>query len=144
MPCALLRRGALSKPEVPDAGAPVEAGRGLVVLARVVERAVVHRIDGEIAVVAPAIGGGALTACAVEKMLLTRQRIQRIRRQPAGVTDLRTYRTARHTKAECDVALVIRCDTTHPTPGRIRLVGALLENRPASRLCASQFEPSYS
>jgi len=133
MPCALLRRSALSKPEVADAGAPIEAGRGLVVLARVVERAVVHRIDGEIAVVAPAIGGGALTARAVEKMLLTRQRIQWIRRQPAGVTDLRAYRTTGCAEAECDIALVVRCDTTHPTPSCIWLVSALLENRPICR-----------
>ena len=73
MRCAFLRRSALSKPEVADAGAPIEAGRGLVVLVRVVEGAVVHRIDGEIAVIAPAIGGSALAAGAVKKMLLTRQ-----------------------------------------------------------------------
>src|SRR4051794_16939980 len=108
MPCSLLQRRALSKSEIPDAGAPIEAGRGLVVLIRVVERAVVHRIDGEIAVFAPAIGRGALAARPIEKMLLTRQRIQWIRRQAAGITELRAYRTAGCAEAECDVALVIR------------------------------------
>ena len=137
MRCAFLRRSALSKPEVPDAGAPVEAGRRLVVLVRVIERAVVDRIDCEITIIAPPVGSTALAACAVEKMLLTRQRIQWIRRQSAGVTDLRAYGTAGCAEAERDVALVVRCDTTHPTPRRIWLVGALLENRPASRLRAS-------
>ena len=54
------------------------------------------------------------------------------------------YRAAGRAKAQGDVALVIGTDTTHPTPGRIRLVSALLENRPVSRLCASQFEPANS
>ena len=69
MRCAFLWRSALSKPEVADASAPIEAGRGLVVLVRVVERAVVHRINGEIAVITPAIGGACLATRAVEKML---------------------------------------------------------------------------
>ena len=87
------------------------------VLVRVVERAVVHRIDCEIAVIAPAIGGGALAAGAVEKMLLTRQGIQWIRRQSASVTDLRAYRTAGCAEAQRDVALVIGADAAHPAPG---------------------------
>ena len=142
MCCAFLRRSALGKPEVADAGAPIEAGRGLVILVCVIERAVVHWIDCEIAVIAPAVGGSALAARAVEKMLLTRQRIQRIRRQSAGVAKLRAYRTAGCAEADCDITLIVRRDTTHPTPGRIRLVSALLENRPVSRLCASEFEPT--
>src|SRR4026207_2506291 len=102
MPCALLRRSALSKPEVADAGAPIEAGRGLVVLIRVIERAVVHRIHGEIAVIAPPVGSTALAALPIENMLLTRERIQWIRRQAAGITELRAYRTAGCAEAECD------------------------------------------
>ena len=107
MRSSLLRRSALSKPEVADAGAPIEAGRGLVVLVRVVERAVVYRINGEIAVIAPAIGSACLAARAVKKMLFTRQRIQWIRRQSAGVTDLWAYRTAGCAEAECDIALIV-------------------------------------
>ncbi len=107
MRSSLLRRSALSKPEVADAGAPIEAGRGLVVLVRVVERAVVYWINGEIAVIAPAIGSACLAARAVKKMLFTRQRIQWIRRQSAGVTDLRAYRTAGCAEAECDIALIV-------------------------------------
>ena len=71
MRSALLRRSALSKPEVADACAPIEASRCLVVFVRVVEGAVVHGIDGEIAVIAPAIGGASLATGAVEKMLFT-------------------------------------------------------------------------
>ena len=144
MRCAFLRRSALSKLEVTDAGAPIEAGRGLVVLVRVIERAVVHRIDCEITVIAPAIGSSALAARAIEKMLLPRQGIQWIRRQSSGVTNLWAYGTAGCAKAERNVALIIRGDTAHPAPGCIRLIGALLENRPGPRLCASQFEPANS
>jgi hypothetical protein len=61
-----LRRSALSKPEIADAGAPIEAGRGLVVFVGVVERAVVHRIDCEITIIAPAVGGSVLAARAIE------------------------------------------------------------------------------
>ena len=66
----LSRRRALGKSEVADARAPIEAGRRRVVLVRVIEGAIVHRIDGEIAVIAPATRGSALATRAVEKMLL--------------------------------------------------------------------------
>ena len=89
MACALLRRCALDKPEVADTRAPVEAGRRRVVLVCVVERAIVHRVDCEIAVIAPPIGGGTLAAGPVEKMLLPRQGIQWVCRQAAGITNLR-------------------------------------------------------
>jgi hypothetical protein len=69
VPGAVLRRGALRKPEVPDLCPPVKAGRGGVVLVRVVEGAVVHRIDRDIAVIAPAIARAALAAGAVKEML---------------------------------------------------------------------------
>jgi len=65
----LLWRGAPGKPEVADACTPVKATRRLVVLVGVVESAIVHRIDGDIAVVAPAIGGACLAPSAVKKML---------------------------------------------------------------------------
>jgi hypothetical protein len=44
---AFLRRSALSKLEIIDACAPVEAGCRWIVLVRVIERAVVHRIDSQ-------------------------------------------------------------------------------------------------
>ena len=70
MHSALLWSGASGKPEIANACPPVEAGRRRVVLVRVVKGAVVHWIDGEIAVIAPAIRGATLAAGAVEKMLL--------------------------------------------------------------------------
>jgi len=72
---ALLRRCALGEPEVADLRAPVEAGRRRIVLVCVIERAIVYRIDCEIAVIAPAIGRSTLAAGPVEKMLLPRQGI---------------------------------------------------------------------
>ena len=71
----LLRGGALREPEVANARAPVEAARRLVVLVRIIERAIVHRIDCDIAVIAPAIGRSTLAAGPVEKMLFARQNI---------------------------------------------------------------------
>ena len=85
---ALLRRCALGKPEIADARAPVEARRRWVVLVCVIEGAIVHRIDCEIAVIAPAIGRSTLAPGPVEEMLLPRQGVQWVRRQTACVTDL--------------------------------------------------------
>ena len=66
-----LRCGALGKLEVADACTPVKATSCLVVLVRVIEGAVVHRINGHIAVIAPAIGRACLATGAIEKMLFT-------------------------------------------------------------------------
>ena len=69
MGCAFLLRGTLRELEIANASAPIELGCGLVVLVRVVERAVVYWINCEITVIAPSIPGSTLTAGAVEKML---------------------------------------------------------------------------
>ena len=66
-----LWRGASGKPEVADARPPIEAGSARVVLVRIVERAIVHWINREVTVIAPAIGGSGLAAGAVKKMLFT-------------------------------------------------------------------------
>ena len=141
---ALLRRCTPGESEVADNGAPVEAGRSRIVLVCVVKRAIVHRIDSDIAVIAPAIGRGTLTAGSVEKMLLPRQGIQWVRHQTAGVTNLWVDRAAGGTKAERNVALIIGGNAAHPAPGRVRLIRALLEYAPCSRLRSSQFKPAYS
>src|SRR4026207_2445709 len=47
-------------------------------------------------------------------------------------------------KAERNVTLVIRGDATHPAPGTVGPIGALLAKRPASRGPALQFEPAYA
>ena len=139
-----LRRSTLGKFEVADARAPVEAGRRRVVLVCVIERAIVHRIDREIAVIAPAIGRSTLAPGAIKKVLFSRQRIQWVRRQSARVTDLRVNRAAGRAKAERDVVLVVGGDAAHPAPGGIRLIRALLEDTPVPRLRALQFKPAYS
>ena len=64
---------ALRKLEVANTRAPVEAGRRVVVLVRVIEGALVHRINGQVAVVAPSAGGFSLAASAVKKVLFTYQ-----------------------------------------------------------------------
>ena len=68
---AFLRRCALSKLEVADTRAPVEAGGRRIILAGVVESTIIHRIDGDITVVAPAVGGSTLASGAIKKMLLS-------------------------------------------------------------------------
>ena len=55
--------------EIADACPPVEAGSSRVVFVRVVECAVVDRINGDIGVISPAIRGAALAPGAIEKML---------------------------------------------------------------------------
>ena len=62
------RRAALGELEVADARAPVELAVRRVVLVRVPERAVVDRVDGQRAVVAPAVAGTGLAAGAVEEV----------------------------------------------------------------------------
>jgi len=57
--------------ETRDSRAPVENPASLQVFVCVIEGAVVHRINGHIAVIAPAIGGACLATGAVEKMLFT-------------------------------------------------------------------------
>jgi hypothetical protein len=66
---AFLWRSALGKLEVADAREPVKAGRGGVVLVGVIEGAIVDRIDCDIAVITPAIGGARLASRSIEKML---------------------------------------------------------------------------
>ena len=86
---AFLRRGAPCKFEIADTCTPVKAGSGSVVLIGIVKRAVIHWINGDIAVIAPAIGGAGLAAGAVKKMLFSRQRVQWIGGEPACVPNLR-------------------------------------------------------
>ena len=64
-----LRRCTLGESEVANARPPVEAGRRRIVLVCVVERTIIHGIDGDIAVIAPAIGGASLATGPIKKML---------------------------------------------------------------------------
>jgi hypothetical protein len=63
--------GAPGKPEIADAGTPVKAGSRRVSFVRVIKGAVVHRINGHITVIAPAIRRAGLASSAIKKMLFT-------------------------------------------------------------------------
>jgi len=69
MRSAPLRRSALGEFEVADACTPAKAGSGRVVFVRVVERAVVHRVNRDIAVVSPAIGRARLATGSIKEVL---------------------------------------------------------------------------
>src|SRR5437763_5247901 len=99
-------RGALGKLEVANACAPVERRCRSVILVRVIESTIVHRINGYIAVVAPAAAGVSLASSPIKKMLFTRQDVQRIGNQSACIANLRINRAAGGAKAECEVALL--------------------------------------
>ena len=75
-------------------------------------------------------------------MLFTRQDVQRIAGQPAGIAKLRVNRATGGAKAQRNVPLVIRSNAAHPAPGRVRLISALLEKRPVPWNCASQLDPT--
>ena len=99
MRSAFLRRGALGKPEVANTRAPVEGACRRIVLVRVIEGAIVHRINRHVAVIAPSVGGASLAAGAVKKMLFARQDVQSIGRQPACIAKLRVNRATGGTEA---------------------------------------------
>src|ERR1051326_3004729 len=128
-----------------DARAPVEAGRRCVILVRVPERAVVNRIDRQRAVIAPATARTRLTASAGEQRRFTLpQRVDRIRREPSRITDLRENRPARSAVTNRQAAVVVHRRATHPTPGRVRLISALLRDRYWTTGHVSQFKPAYA
>jgi hypothetical protein len=108
MPGSFWRWRALGEPEIADPGLPETHCRSLVILVRVVESAIVHRINGHVAVVAPTILGFLLTPGAVKKMLFTGQDVRRISGQSACITDLRVNRCTGSAKTERNVSLVIR------------------------------------
>src|ERR1044071_1814313 len=76
--------------EAPDAGSPIEsAARGIIFLG-VPKGAVVHRVNGQSAVVAPAIACSRLAAGSTEESgFALGESIQAIGNQPASVADLR-------------------------------------------------------
>src|SRR3990170_5848460 len=120
--------------EAADPGAPLGTPRR-VVLARIPERAVVHRIDAHRAVVAPAIAT-ALRGGAGDELGLLLEGVQRIAGQAGGVRQGREHPGAGISAppgdavAESDVAEPVHRDTSHPPVLRARGVRALLVNGP--------------
>src|SRR4051794_27543176 len=118
---------AVREAEVPDARVPRERRRRRVVLLRVPEGALVARVDADVAVVAPAVAGGRLTAGARKKRGLTlRELVRRVAREPSRVADLRIDRRRRGAEADRQVTGSVHRGAPHPAPGAVRLVGALL------------------
>src|SRR4029077_20961357 len=113
--------------EAADARSPVEGAGGRVILLRVPESAVVDRVDGQVAVVAPASARTSLAASARQQSRFAlRQRARRIASQPSGVPDLGMDGGARSRESKSKVSLVVHGGAAHPAPGRVGLIRALL------------------
>src|SRR4030095_11482821 len=116
-----------------------------VVFLGIPERAVVYRINGEIAVIAPAVGSAGLTARSVKQVCFAlRELVEWIAHQPPRVANLRIDAGRRCAKTKCQIATAVHGSTPHPAPGGIGLVGALLEDCHGSRGHIAQFEPAYT
>jgi len=70
------------------------------------------------------------------------KRIDRIRGQARGVTDLRVKGRTGGTEADRDVALSVHGGATHPAPGGIGLICALLKHGHRSIGNVAQLEPA--
>src|SRR5947207_7958678 len=103
--------------ETADAGAPVEGADVVVVLSRIVESAVIHRIDGEVAIIAPTVARLELGAGAIKEMGFTlTQRVYRVRRQSSGVAELREDGTTGNAKANGQISFSVHRRTAHKAP----------------------------
>src|SRR5437016_3532463 len=75
-------------------------------------------------------------------MGLSSQSVQWISRQASSVADLRMDASVRGAKAEGQIPRLIHRDAAHPTPGRVRLIRALLPDRDGSVGDVFQFDPA--
>src|SRR5256885_6621776 len=131
MPCALAGRTASTKPPLltareleRDDPRPPRAEHEIAaeVLLRVPERAVVARIDREVAVVAPTSLDLRLRARARPRNLLgLRHLTERIAGRASRVPDGRVIVRPRRAEADRDVAGVVHRDAAHPAPERVRV-----------------------
>ena len=116
-----------------------------VVLVRVPEGAVVHRVNAHGAVIAPAVAGAGLAAGAgKESRLPLGQCVDRVGREPPGITDLREDGRGRGAETHREVATVVHRGAAHPAPRRVRLIGALLEDGHGAVGQAAQLEPPHA
>ena len=70
------------------------------------------------------------------------QGIHRIGRQPACIANLRVDRRTGSAETDRKVALEVHRRAAHPTPGRVRLVGAFLENCNRTRSNVAELKPA--
>src|ERR1051326_420143 len=96
-----------------DAGVPVEATGGLVVLLGVPDGAIVGRIDRHGRVVAPAIAGALLNAGALDDEFRRFHWVLRIRRYPSCVHHTGIKSRARGAEAKSDVTELILSHRSH-------------------------------
>ena len=68
--------------------------------------------------------------------------VDRVGHEPARVSDLRIDRRTGGAETDREVALEVHCRTTHPTPGRVGLVGAFLEDRNRTRGNVAELKPA--
>ncbi len=120
---------AARKPERTDARLEVETGGRGVVLLRVPERAVVDRVDGHRAVVAPPAVAVHLAAGAGEPDVLGAHEPERVAGEPARDADRGVHGRARLRVSEGHVAVSVHRDRTHPSEAVVRGVGPLLVDR---------------
>src|SRR5438046_6440455 len=131
--------------ETADARSPVEGACRGIVFVSVPEGAVVYWINTQRAVSAPAVAGAALTAGAVKEMSFTlSERVDWVGCEPGRVADLWIDRRTGSAKADGEVSLSIHRGATHPAPGRIRLIGALLINGHRYGRSVAQVKSPYS
>src|SRR5207302_10133973 len=138
-------RGCRSQLEASDARAPIKGAVRGIIFVRIPESGVVYWIDNQCAIIAPAIAGAALTASAIEQVGFTlAQRVQGIGREPRGVAELGIYGRTRSAKANREISMPIHGCTSHPAPGRVRLVSALLQDCHRSGGYVAQLEPAHT
>src|SRR6185436_17934527 len=146
----LLLGAAAGEPERDDSRPPgADHDRVLgEVLLRVPERAVVARVDGDIAVVAPAsLGLGLRAGAGVRDLLGLGELPERVAGRAAGVPDRRIVVRPGRAEAGGDVALLVLGDRAHPAPDRIGeavggRVGALLVDRGSAAPGDAQLVPT--
>ena len=129
--------------ELSDSRAPRRRSSYGEVLRRVPERAVVHGVDREVAVVAPPGRGSRLAACAIEQMRLAlSERVGGVDDEATRVADLRVDAAARCAESDGEVTLMIHRGASHPPPGRVGRIRAFLVDRDGSARHAAQLEPA--
>src|SRR5437660_1278265 len=131
-------------PKISDARLLVITAIRGVVFVSVPHGRVVHRINGHIAVITPAVEDGArFAARAIIQMGLTlSQSAEWISREPTSVADLGMDARAGGAIAHGQISRMIHRHAAHPAPGGVRLIGALLIDRLRSVRDIFQLEPA--
>src|SRR5512133_794183 len=145
--CLLLAAGELERDDARPPGSDHDRVLREVLL-RVPEHAVVARVDGQVAVVAPAaLDLGLWAGAGIRDLLGLGHLAQRVAGRLAGVADRRVVVRARSAVAGGDVAVLVLSDAAHPAPERVgravgRRVGALLVDGGSAAIRDAQLVPA--